>query len=192
MACSERSGIYIFDALWGVLYEAKLISAVFADTVLYFVAMAATVFLWTRYVIHYLQEKNWLITVLYSIGWVFLAFIGGALILNFFIPVMFRFDENGVYHAENLRYIILTMQIILFLLSAFYVLITAKGKDLRIRSRHWAIGTFGIAMTIMVILQTFYPLLPMYSIGCLLGTSILHTFVLEAEAAAGHTPPFSA
>lgn len=173
------AAFYIFDALWGVLYEAKLISAVFADTVLYFVAMAATVFLWTRYVIHYLQEKNWLITVLYSIGWVFLAFIGGALILNFFIPVMFRFDENGVYHAENLRYIILTMQIILFLLSAFYVLITAKGKDRRIRSRHWAIGTFGIAMTIMVILQTFYPLLPMYSIGCLLGTSILHTFVLE-------------
>jgi diguanylate cyclase (GGDEF)-like protein len=32
-----------------------------------------------------------------------------------------------------------------------------------------------------VIAQYFYPLLPLYSIGYLLGTSLIHTFVLEAD-----------
>lgn len=36
-------------------------------------------------------------------------------------------------------------------------------------------------MTLFVLGQYFYPLLPLYSIGYLLGTSLIHTFVLEAE-----------
>ena len=36
-------------------------------------------------------------------------------------------------------------------------------------------------MTVLVLLQTFYPLLPLYSIGYLLGTCFIHTFVLEDE-----------
>jgi diguanylate cyclase (GGDEF)-like protein len=43
------------------------------------------------------------------------------------------------------------------------------------------IGAFGIAMVLFVIAQTFYPLLPLYSSGYLLGTCLLHTFVLEDE-----------
>ena len=33
-------------------------------------------------------------------------------------------------------------------------------------------------LTVMVVLQVAYPLLPMYSVGCLLGPCILHTFVV--------------
>ena len=54
------AAFYIFDAFWGVLYDAHMITAVFADTVLYFASMAATVFLWTRYVVNYLSERSWL------------------------------------------------------------------------------------------------------------------------------------
>ena len=49
---------YIFDAFWGVLYDAHMITAVFIDTMFYFIAMTATVFLWSRYVINYIQENN--------------------------------------------------------------------------------------------------------------------------------------
>ena len=170
---------YFFDALWGVLYDQHMSAAVFADTVFYFIAMTATVFLWTRYVISYLQVKNWLIKAQKSFGWIYVAFVSIVLILNFFIPIMFWLDENGVYHAGDLRYVTLVMQIVLFMVSAAYVLLTAKGKDQSTKRHHWAIGTFGITMSIMVVLQVLYPLLPMYSIGCLLGTCILHTFVLE-------------
>ena len=33
---------YVSDALWGILYEARLIPALYADTVLYFSSMAAS------------------------------------------------------------------------------------------------------------------------------------------------------
>ncbi|MBR0365207.1 MAG: diguanylate cyclase [Clostridia bacterium] len=170
---------YIFDAFWGVLYDAHMITAVFIDTMFYFIAMTATVFLWSRYVINYLQENNRLSRALKYVGWFFLVFIAVVLILNCFVPIMFWFDENGVYHAAYMRYVILALQIILFLFSACYVLFTAKGMDQSAKRRHRAIGAFGATMTIMVIMQVVYPLLPMYSVGCLLATCILHSFVLE-------------
>ncbi|MBR0228792.1 MAG: GGDEF domain-containing protein [Clostridia bacterium] len=170
---------YISDAFWGILYDAHMTTAVFADTVLYFAAMAATLFLWTRYVVNYLQERSWIIKALYYIGLLFLASMSGVLILNFFMPVMFWFDEEGVYHAADLRYAILIIQVILFMSSACYVLFISKGKNQSAKRRHRAIGLFGFAMAILVVVQVTYPLLPLYAIGWLLGTCILHTFVLE-------------
>ena len=172
-------GFYIFDAAWGVLYEHNLIRAVYADTVFYFIAMALTVFLWTRYVICYLNVRNRFITLLSAIGWFFLCCMGIVLLLNFFYPVLFWFDESGGYHAEDLRYVSLALQVLLFLYAAVYTLITGIKKEASLKRRHRAIGMFGIMMSAMVMLQVFYPLLPMYAVGCLLGTCILHTFVLE-------------
>ena len=169
---------YVFDGAWGILYEAHLIAACYADTALYFVAMAATVFLWTRYVINYLKEKNLFITVLSALGWLFLAYMGIVLILNLFMPVMFWFEGNGKYHAGDLRYVALAVQVLMFLSTSVYLLATIRRIEVRTRRRHVAISTFGIAITVMVILQVLYPEQPMYSIGCLLGTCILHTFVL--------------
>lgn len=173
------AAFYISDAFWGILYEAHMMTAVFADTVLYFAAMAATLFLWTRYVVNYLQERSWIIKALYYIGLLFLASMSGVLILNFFMPVMFWFDEEGVYHAADLRYAILIIQVVLFMSSACYVLFISKGKNQSAKRRHLAIGLFGFAMGILVVVQVTYPLLPLYAIGWLLGTCILHTFVLE-------------
>ena len=173
------AAFYISDAFWGILYEAHMMTAVFVDTVLYFAAMAATLFLWTRYVVNYLQERSWVIKALYYIGWLFLASMSGVLILNFFVPVMFWFDEEGVYHAADLRCAILIIQVVLFMSSACYVLFISKGKNQSAKRRHRAIGLFGFAMAILVVVQVTYPLLPLYAIGWLLGTCILHTFVLE-------------
>ena len=42
---------YGSDVLWGLLYERRLVTLTFIDTSLYFLAMAVSVLLWTRYVI---------------------------------------------------------------------------------------------------------------------------------------------
>lgn len=173
------AAFYVFDAVWGILYDAHMITAVFVDTVLYFAAMAATVFLWTRYVVNYLKEKSWLTLVLRCMGWFFLVSMTFVLILNFFVPVMFYFDENGVYHAADLRYAILIIQVVMFMSSACYMLFISKGMNQNAKRRHRATGLFAFAMAILVVVQVIYPLLPLYAIGWLLGTCILHTFVLE-------------
>ena len=166
------------DALWGVLYDARLITPVFIDTTAYFVAMAASVFLWTRYVILYLNQKNRFLTLLSRIGQLFMAYIAAVLILNCFLPVMFWFDAEGVYHAADLRYVALAVQVLMFLSASVYVLVTLNRSEGRVRTRHIAIGVFGFVMTVMVIMQVVWPLQPMYAVGCLLGVCILHRFVV--------------
>ena len=175
---------YVTDALWGVLYEAKHPKAIYLDTVSYYIAMTVAVFLWTRYVINYLNEKNIFISLLAFSGWAYLIIDGCLLIINFFYPVKFYFDQDGVYHACITRYGMLVVQICMFLVTAIYVFIYdaktkwSKWKD---RLRHRTIGAFGIAMTLFVVAQYFYPLLPLYSIGYLLGVCLIHTFVIESE-----------
>ncbi|ETP73768.1 diguanylate cyclase (GGDEF) domain-containing protein [Lachnospiraceae bacterium JC7] len=173
------AAFYISDIFWGILYEEHMIAEVFADTVIYFALMAATVFLWTRYVVNYLQENSWLNKALYYIGWFFLAAITVVLILNFFVPVMFWFDEEGVFCSGQLRYDFLIIQVIMFMFSAGYVLFISKGKNKSEKRHHRAIGLFGFAIAILLGIQVTNPLLPLYTVGWLLGTCILHTFVLE-------------
>ncbi len=172
---------YGADILWGSFYERHLISAVYADTVAYFAAMTAIVFLWARYVIAYLKEDGILIRIFSHTAWVYVFFTTGALLVNFFTPVLFWIDRDCVYHASDLRYAMLAMQIVMFVFSSCYVMITARGRPTSDVRHHWAIGSFGIIMTAMVFLQVAYPLQPMYTIGCLLGSCILHVFVLEDQ-----------
>ena len=172
---------YIMDALWGILYDAKLIKLVYIDTFLYFAAMTIAVFFWTRYVIEFLNEKNIFIKILSFFGWSYLVLDGISLIVNFFIPIKYYFDSDCVYHACVTRYTALCFQIFMFFITAIYVFVYAyktKGKE---KLRRRTIGGFGLVMTLFVLAQYFYPLLPLYSIGYLLGTSLIHTFVLEAE-----------
>lgn len=172
---------YIMDALWGILYDAKLIKLIYIDTFLYFAAMTIAVFFWTRYVIEFLNEKNIFIKILSFFGWSYLVLDGISLIVNFFIPIKYYFDSDCVYHACVTRYTALCFQIFMFFITAIYVFVYAyktKGKE---KLRRRIIGGFGFVMTLFVIAQYFYPLLPLYSIGYLLGTCLIHTFVLEAE-----------
>ena len=169
---------YLSDALWGLLYDTRINALVFADTVLYFFAMAVSVFMWTRYVIRYLNMKSRFVSVLSAVGWIFLGLITLMQVLNLFMPLMFWFDESGTYHAGSFRFVALAFQILMFLVTTVFVMVRSVHAESGVRSRYMAIGIYGIAMTVMVILQVFDPMMPMYSIGCLLGGCILHTFVV--------------
>ena len=54
----------------------------------------------------------------------------------------------------------------------------SSGKEKR---RHLTIGLFGVAMTAFIVVQVFYPLLPFYAMGYMLGTCVLHSYVVEDE-----------
>ena len=169
---------YVFDALWGVLYSARLTQAVAFDTMLYFLSMGATMFFWTRFVVLYLGEKNRFTKAISIIGCLLISMIAVFLIINLFTPVMFWFDESGVYHAGNLRYAILLIQILLFILASVYLMATLPKSESKDRKHHITIAISGITVAAMDILQVIFPLQPFYSIGCLLGTCTIHTFVV--------------
>ena len=172
---------YIFDILWGVIYTLKLPLLSYAWTELYFLTVAITVFLWTRYVIIYLNKETFFSKIIKYAGIIFLVFEFLSIILNLFIPIMFYYDEEGGYHTGKARTATMFAQILLFLVTSIYTLtITVKNHG-KIRHRHRTIGGFGIAMTIFVIFSAIYPILPFYSLGYLLGICLIHTFVLEGE-----------
>ena len=52
--CAFLMGVlayYITDMLWGILQAERLTTIVYIDTVIHFIAMAAAVMFWTRYVV---------------------------------------------------------------------------------------------------------------------------------------------
>ena len=103
--------------------------------------------------------------------------------INIFVPVMFRIDQDGNYVTTAGRYIILITQIILLLLSSIYAtVITVKTKG-SIKQRHMAIAFFGIIMLVFIFIQLFKPDLPLYAMGYLTGSCLLHSFVIGGEKA---------
>ncbi len=172
---------YITDALWGILDAFRLTRLQFLDTSLYFVAMAASLMLWTRYVVLYLERKNGFSRLIAGTGMIFLFLEIVAVGINFFTPILFWFDEKGDYHAGVIRYVTLAVQILIFLLTAVYTLSVMFKSEGIIRRRHLTIGLFGIAMILLISFQIAYPLLPFYAIGYMLGTCVIHSFVVENE-----------
>jgi len=172
---------YITDVLWGFLDDLRLTGLLFAETSLYFVAMATALLLWTRYAVAYLENEKTFGRMLYLAGRIVFVLQLVSIAVNLFYPLLFWFDEAGAYHAGVARYVTLAVQILMFLLTSVYTLRVAFTTEGMVRSRHLTIGAFGIAMVILVAIQIAYPLLPLYSIGYMLGSCVLHSFVLEGE-----------
>ena len=172
---------YITDALWGVLYEQGLSLLVFIDTEIYFFVMAISVLLWIKYVLCYLRDKSLFGKILTYIGNALFVFQVIAITANLFYPILFYFDKNGEYHAEPIRYIAFIIQILMYIMISIYTFYISSKIDKQIKNRYRTIGAFGLSMIFSIALQIIYPLLPMYSVGYLLGCCVLHIFVLEEE-----------
>ncbi|MBQ8970137.1 MAG: hypothetical protein IJ073_02335, partial [Lachnospiraceae bacterium] len=91
---------YAADLSWGFLVEAGIRTLAYADTLLFFAAMAVSVLLWTRYVAAYLDKTGIRATSFLAAGWGIFAFVILGLIVNFFYPLIFTFTEDTVYEAR--------------------------------------------------------------------------------------------
>ena len=172
---------YISDIFWGILYENGLIALTFIDTAIYFFAMASSIYAWTRYAVTYLKKDDVFSKLLKTVGFAIFFFEVIVILVNFFVPVLYQFDEAGVYHALSARYITLGVQVAMFVMTTIYALYFAIKSEGATRYRNLAICLSSAAMVFFVIAQVAYPLLPMYSIGCMLGICFIHSFVLESE-----------
>ena len=172
---------YVTDILWGVLDALSLTTVLYGDTVIYYLAMAAGILTWTQYVFAYLQKQDVYSRVLRWAGIVFCGVMCLLLLINFFVPIVFRFDENGDYQAGPMRHAMLIVQVLMFLLTSIYALRVAAKTNGSEKSRHLTIGLNGLIMAVSLAVQLFFPLLPLYSIGYMLGSSLLRTFVIENE-----------
>ena len=170
---------YAADTLWGILYEQRWVIPTYIVTCLFFFTMVLSVLLWTMTVVEFVGSKGKLGKLLVICGWIIFLFEVGMLILNLFRPIVFWFSEDKEYMPMPARHITLFMQMVLFFGTSVYSIVMAfrtKGK----RRQHYRItGLSGIIMSVFIYLQMFYPLMPFYSMGCLFGTCLIHTFVYK-------------
>lgn len=170
---------YITDTLWGVFSELNLFNLLFANVVIYYIVMAAGILTWTRYVVTYLGEEHKFGKFLLWTGRIFFVVITLASLASISTPVLFWFDDAGEYHACPARYAQLIFQIVLFLLTTAYTFSAMLRLEGTIKKRHRTICFFGLVITVALILQLEFLFIPMYTIGYMLGTCLLHTFVIS-------------
>ena len=174
---------YITDILWGIIESKKLATSLFVDTTIYFIAMAAGIAFWSEYIVTYLDEKNRFGTFLIHVGRIFAAVITILVIVNVFRPVLFIVDEACVYHELPVRNVSLVCQILLLIIISVYCFssMIVSDKEHEMRTRFRILGSFGVIMAVCLFIQLFFPYLPIYSIGYMLGSCMLHTFVANDE-----------
>ncbi len=170
---------YISDILWGTLYDLRIRPLAYADTVLYFAAMAFSVLMWTRYVVKFLRQKGIFGAILTYAGWAIFTFEVIVLSVNYVAPIVFSFDDTSEYMPLPARYITLAVQIVLYFITSVYALVSAVRSDGKSRTHFISVGISGLIMTVFIMLQTNYPLLPFYAIGCLIATCFIHSMVIQ-------------
>ena len=175
---------YLTDIAWGILESCRLSALLFADTTVYFVAMAAGVMYWTKYTVTYLEEERYIFgRFLLQSGRIFALCVTILSVVNIFVPVLFTVDSDCVYKALNVRYVILGIQIILLLLISAYTFasIVRKRHAAKKWKRYRTLGLFGLLMAAFLTAQMWYPYLPLYAIAYMLGTCLLRASVIGDE-----------
>ena len=152
--------IYCFtDILWGIIESKKLATALFVDTTIYFIAMAAGVALWANYTVAYLDENNRFGTFLKYAGNVFALVMTVLSIANIFKPILFEVDKDCVYHELPVRNMGLLFQIMLLVIISIYcfssMIISEKEREMRTRFK--ILGSFGTIMAICLFIQLLFP-----------------------------------
>ncbi|MBR5376851.1 MAG: diguanylate cyclase [Lachnospiraceae bacterium] len=172
---------YIADLVWGFAVDSGIRLLAYADTVLFFGTMALSVLLWTRYVAAFLDRNGTRARVFLAAGWLIFGSVVLCLLINFFYPIIFDFTDDVTYLPHYGRYILLAVQLLLFIATAvysFFSTLRAEGRD---RIHYAAVCASGAVMAVFIVVQNFFPFAPFYTIGCLIANCLLHVFVEEDE-----------
>ena len=180
---------YIADLLWGLFEEYDVHAADYAVTVSFFAIMATSVCLWSFYVVAYLGKRKFFSLSLIIIGVTLLVSGIALIVINFFHPIMFKFVDvtvDGVtkrqYQSLAFRTVYFIAQGIMFLITAVYAFIVASLKaERKSKTKHIAIGIFGLEMAVFIVLQILIPMAPIYSFGYLFGLLVVNTFVVTEQ-----------
>ena len=172
---------FVWDVLWGVFAHLKWSRFLYADTVVFFMTMALSVYSWTRFIAVYLKMDGRLRAYLLWTGLGLLEFFAIGLVVNSFTGIFFTVDTQCVYKAGPLRQLSFTLLVAFNALNSVVTLLMLLRTEGAIRRRYKMVFAFGITMSAAIVIQIGDAFLPVYSIGCLFGCCLLHVFVVEDE-----------
>lgn len=169
------------DALWGIVYDLHIPGLLYLNTLLYYAAMTLTVVWLCRYIAAYLHLSSGFGRFILCFSYAFSALTVFLLIVNHFYHIFFWIHPDGSYQAYVIRYIALYLLVILCVILLFQIRITINKTEEEMRKRYITIFWFCVVLTVAIAAQIQFPLLPLYSMGLVIGISMIHTFVDRAE-----------
>ena len=178
---------YISDAAWGVFAGLGWTRILYADTIFFFLSLVAFVFMWSRFVITYLDFGKWSTCILSWFGYAILAFNLIALATNPFNQCFFHIDAQGVYQTGCMRDPAFYLLVALNVLIAVFVFRKAIVRRDAVRRRSRMVFMCCITMAAALVLQIIWPLTPFTALGCLISNCFFHVFVIADEQTAKHT-----
>ena len=176
---------FIADIGWGFLYENHAIDALFPalyfDCLLYFLFMFFTMLTWIRYIVAYLDKRGRKTKALLYAVWAIFTLALIYLIINFFYPFIFSFNEQHEYITEPGRHIAFILQIALYLITSTYMLLIAHKSTGSEKARYAAVGLTCLVMELFLIFQILDSRYPFYATGLIIGICVVHSFVEAKE-----------
>lgn len=172
---------YVTDVIWGIYSLLQDAKSLYVITILFYVFMGLSVIFWCQNVVDYLQLKNKFGLFLHAFGNLFFLFECIALVLNHWFHFFFVIDQNAQYEAHEMRYVFLIIQMALYGIVAIHSLIKASHHTGVFRRRNITISVYSISMLLTMMFQIAFPYFPDYTIGLLLGCTVLHVFVQEDD-----------
>ena len=172
------TAFYVSDISWGWIYAQRWLIPSYICTLMVFISMVTSVLLWTRSVVVFTGDQGGFSKMLIGGGWTIFMFEIVIIVLNFFHPIMFYFKEKE-YMTLPARHIALIFQMILYFSSAVYALVVAARSEAEKRFQYKIVGLASAVMAIFIVLQAPFPLMPMYAIGCLFATSLIHAYIYK-------------
>jgi GGDEF domain-containing protein len=136
---------------------------------------------WIRYIVAYLDRRGRKSKALLYAVWAMFTLALLYLIINYFHPFIFSFNEENEYITEPGRHIAFLLQIILYLLTSTYMLFIAHKSTGIEKTRYAAVGLTCLVMELFLIIQIFNPKYPYYPMGLIIGICVIHSFVQAKE-----------
>ena len=174
---------YLSDAAWGILAGLGWTTALYVDTIIYFLSLVAFVFTWCLFVVAYLGLEKWAARTVSWCGYGLLAFNVVALGANLFNDCFFYFDAQGTYLTGPVRDLSFCLLLAFNFLSAVFAFVKACHSRDSARWRNLTVALHCLAMIVAIALQVIWPLTPFTALGCLIGGCFIHVFVVESERA---------
>jgi signal transduction histidine kinase/CheY-like chemotaxis protein len=177
---------YLTDAAWGIFAGLNWTKLLYADTVFFFLALVAFVFMWCRFIIAYLNLGKWTARILSGYGCALWTVNLAALAANPFNKCVFHIDAADVYQTGWMRDLAFYLLVAFNLLMAGCAFFKAIGNRDSVRRRSMMVFLCCIAMAVALVLQIVWPLTPFTSLGCLIVNCFLHVFVIQDEQTVKH------
>ena len=177
---------YITDASWGIVAGLGWTTLLYIDTIFFFLSLVAFVFMWSRFVIAYLELDKWAAKILNMFGYEILAFNLAALAVNVSNHCVFHIDAQGIYQTGFVRDLAFYLLIAYSLIIAIFVFAKALKTRDSVHRRSLMILMSCITITVALALQVIWPLTPFTALGCLISNCFLHVFVIQDERTAKH------